>query len=151
MARSYLISPMRTSARSWYVFSLIPLPSSCLLPSLLSVTSLLSPWQSYDCCTLYMQLANTSEQPVAKKIAKALGAKDYNLLQNNGRIAHQEVDHVHFHVVSLTPSFPPPLYNMSPPLLQTTLGLPGYDGRGKNMYERKRQGMELIGTADPQA
>lgn len=48
--------------------------------------------------------------PVAKKIALALGIKDYNLLQNNGnrfpadqsltlgRIAHQVVDHVHFHV-----------------------------------------------------
>ena len=37
--------------------------------------------------------------PVAKKIALALGAKDYNILQNNGRIAHQIVDHVHFHVI----------------------------------------------------
>lgn len=23
----------------------------------------------------------------------------YNVLQNNGRIAHQEVDHVHFHLI----------------------------------------------------
>ncbi|KAI0036294.1 HIT-like protein [Vararia minispora EC-137] len=37
--------------------------------------------------------------PVAKKIAAALGAENYNILQNNGRIAHQEVDHVHFHVI----------------------------------------------------
>ncbi|PIL35049.1 hypothetical protein GSI_02836 [Ganoderma sinense ZZ0214-1] len=37
--------------------------------------------------------------PTAKKIALALGAENYNLLQNNGRIAHQEVDHVHFHVI----------------------------------------------------
>ncbi|KAF9166720.1 Adenosine 5'-monophosphoramidase [Actinomortierella ambigua] len=36
---------------------------------------------------------------VAKKIAKALGATDYNILQNNGRIAHQLVDHVHFHII----------------------------------------------------
>lgn len=48
--------------------------------------------------------------PVAKKVANALGLSDYNLLQNNGskpsnfaahyigRIAHQVVDHVHFHV-----------------------------------------------------
>lgn len=35
-----------------------------------------------------------SEQPVAKKIAIASGAVNYNILQNNGRIAHQEVDHV---------------------------------------------------------
>ena len=33
-------------------------------------------------------------QPVAKKIAKATGAENYNILQNNGRLAHQLVDHV---------------------------------------------------------
>jgi diadenosine tetraphosphate (Ap4A) HIT family hydrolase len=32
---------------------------------------------------------------VAKKIALATGAEDYNILQNNGRAAHQAVDHVH--------------------------------------------------------
>ncbi|KAF9143375.1 Adenosine 5'-monophosphoramidase [Mortierella sp. GBA39] len=37
--------------------------------------------------------------PTAKKVALALGCKDYNILQNNGRIAHQAVDHVHFHVI----------------------------------------------------
>ncbi|KAI8318934.1 putative HNT1-adenosine 5'-monophosphoramidase [Martensiomyces pterosporus] len=37
--------------------------------------------------------------PVAKKIATALGAENYNILQNNGRLAHQEVPHVHFHVI----------------------------------------------------
>ncbi|KAH9919287.1 HIT-like protein [Fomitopsis serialis] len=36
---------------------------------------------------------------IAKKIAVAQGFVDYNILQNNGRIAHQEVDHVHFHVI----------------------------------------------------
>lgn len=33
--------------------------------------------------------------PVAKKIAIASGAEQYNVLQNNGRMAHQMVDHVH--------------------------------------------------------
>lgn len=33
-------------------------------------------------------------QPVAKQIAKASGAENFNILQNNGRIAHQVVDHV---------------------------------------------------------
>jgi hypothetical protein len=33
-------------------------------------------------------------QPVVKKLVKATGAENYNVLQNNGRIAHQEVDHV---------------------------------------------------------
>jgi len=37
--------------------------------------------------------------PAAKKIALAFGFTDYNILQNNGRIAHQEVPHVHFHVI----------------------------------------------------
>jgi len=37
--------------------------------------------------------------PIAKKIAIAQGAENYNILQNNGRIAHQFVDHVHFHVI----------------------------------------------------
>ncbi|KAI9350256.1 hit domain-containing protein [Obelidium mucronatum] len=38
--------------------------------------------------------------PLAKKIALAQGPADnYNILQNNGRLAHQAVDHVHFHVI----------------------------------------------------
>jgi len=36
---------------------------------------------------------------VAKKVAGALGCENWNLLQNNGRLAHQVVDHVHFHVI----------------------------------------------------
>ncbi|KAL1988379.1 hypothetical protein VTN96DRAFT_10062 [Rasamsonia emersonii] len=41
----------------------------------------------------------TSILPVAKKIAIASGAENFNVLQNNGRAAHQMVDHVHFHVI----------------------------------------------------
>ncbi|KAF2864184.1 Hnt1 cyclin dependent kinase Kin28 interacting protein [Piedraia hortae CBS 480.64] len=37
--------------------------------------------------------------PAASKIARAAGMENYNVLQNNGRIAHQEVGHVHFHVI----------------------------------------------------
>ncbi|KAI9504676.1 Adenosine 5'-monophosphoramidase [Coemansia spiralis] len=37
--------------------------------------------------------------PLAKKIAKALNLDNYNILQNNGKLAHQEVPHVHFHVI----------------------------------------------------
>ncbi|KAG7888940.1 hypothetical protein KL936_003327 [Ogataea polymorpha] len=44
--------------------------------------------------------------PVTKKLVKALGLEvttpdedGYNILQNNGRIAHQVVDHVHFHLI----------------------------------------------------
>lgn len=36
---------------------------------------------------------------VAKKVAKAQDVKDYNVLQNNGRIAHQFVGHVHVHMI----------------------------------------------------
>ncbi|KAL9013525.1 MAG: hypothetical protein Q9173_001784 [Seirophora scorigena] len=32
--------------------------------------------------------------PVAKKLAQAMQAENYNILQNNGRLAHQEVDHI---------------------------------------------------------
>lgn len=37
--------------------------------------------------------------PVAKKIAAASGSENYNVLQNNGRLAHQQVDHVHVHMI----------------------------------------------------
>lgn len=43
--------------------------------------------------------ALTEILPVVKKLAAVSGAEDYNVLQNNGRIAHQEVDHVHFHMI----------------------------------------------------
>ncbi|EFE44705.1 hypothetical protein TRV_00496 [Trichophyton verrucosum HKI 0517] len=36
----------------------------------------------------------TVSKPVAKKIAIAAGVADFNILQNNGRIAHQFVDHI---------------------------------------------------------
>lgn len=37
--------------------------------------------------------------PIASRIAKAAGAENFNILQNNGRIAHQVVDHVHVHMI----------------------------------------------------
>lgn len=45
--------------------------------------------------------------PVVKKLTHVLKLDDnntpegegYNILQNNGRIAHQVVDHVHFHLI----------------------------------------------------
>ncbi len=36
---------------------------------------------------------------VAGAIMKATGAVAYNILQNNGALAHQEVPHVHFHII----------------------------------------------------
>ncbi|KAI9372070.1 HIT-like domain-containing protein [Aspergillus egyptiacus] len=37
--------------------------------------------------------------PVAKKLAQVTGAVNFNVLQNNGAIAHQVVPHVHFHMI----------------------------------------------------
>jgi diadenosine tetraphosphate (Ap4A) HIT family hydrolase len=40
--------------------------------------------------------------PAMKKVANAyLAVEDvqYNILQNNGRLAHQEIEHVHFHFI----------------------------------------------------
>lgn len=36
---------------------------------------------------------------LCKAVVAATGCKDYNILQNNGRAAHQEVMHVHFHII----------------------------------------------------
>ncbi|RDA90936.1 hypothetical protein CP533_5359 [Ophiocordyceps camponoti-saundersi (nom. inval.)] len=52
----------------------------------------------------------TEVLPVLKKLAKASGATDYNILQNNGALAHQQVDHVHFHMVHICS---PPRVNAS--------------------------------------
>ncbi|KDQ49218.1 hypothetical protein JAAARDRAFT_165714 [Jaapia argillacea MUCL 33604] len=41
----------------------------------------------------------TDSMIVAKKIAVAVGCENYNILQNNGKIAHQIVPHVHFHMI----------------------------------------------------
>lgn len=39
---------------------------------------------------------------IARAVMAVTGAKDFNLLQNNGALAHQEVGHVHFHVIPKT-------------------------------------------------
>ncbi|KAI9066000.1 HIT-like protein [Trametes sanguinea] len=70
--------------------------------------------------------------PAAKKIALALGAENYNLLQNNGRIAHQEVDHVHFHVI------PKPAASDSEGLVV------GWPAKKPSMDELKQLHAELI-------
>ncbi|HEV7667243.1 MAG TPA: HIT family protein [Thermoanaerobaculia bacterium] len=36
---------------------------------------------------------------ICRAVMRATGATDYNILQNNGRDAHQVVMHVHFHVI----------------------------------------------------
>ena len=36
---------------------------------------------------------------LARAVMQATGVREYNVLQNNGRSAHQAVDHVHFHII----------------------------------------------------
>lgn len=36
---------------------------------------------------------------VARAVMAATGARHYNILQNNGALAHQAVPHVHFHII----------------------------------------------------
>lgn len=40
---------------------------------------------------------------ICRAVLAATGATDYNVLQNNGKAAHQEVMHVHFHII---PKYP---------------------------------------------
>ncbi|CAO3684075.1 unnamed protein product [Rhizopus stolonifer] len=37
--------------------------------------------------------------PIVKKIVKASEFSQYNVLQNNGKLANQAVPHVHFHII----------------------------------------------------
>ena len=36
---------------------------------------------------------------ICRAVMRATGAKEYNILQNNGPTAHQAVFHVHFHII----------------------------------------------------
>jgi len=36
---------------------------------------------------------------IARAVLAATGARDFNVLQNNGLTAHQAVPHVHFHII----------------------------------------------------
>ena len=39
---------------------------------------------------------------LSKAIRQATGINDFNILQNNGSLAHQAVGHVHFHIIPKT-------------------------------------------------
>jgi histidine triad (HIT) family protein len=36
---------------------------------------------------------------LCRALQAATGVREYNVLQNNGRLAHQAIDHVHFHII----------------------------------------------------
>jgi histidine triad (HIT) family protein len=36
---------------------------------------------------------------LCRAVMRATGVQDYNVLQNNGTLAHQAVHHVHFHII----------------------------------------------------
>jgi histidine triad (HIT) family protein len=36
---------------------------------------------------------------LCRALQKVTGTRDFNVLQNNGRLAHQAIDHVHFHII----------------------------------------------------
>ncbi len=36
---------------------------------------------------------------LCRALQAATGTKEFNVLQNNGRLAHQDVEHVHFHII----------------------------------------------------
>jgi diadenosine tetraphosphate (Ap4A) HIT family hydrolase len=58
-----------------------------------------------ECQEKAHQLSEASMADVGvmlSRVAKGVGAEDYNILQNNGKLAHQEVMHVHFHVIPKT-------------------------------------------------
>lgn len=47
-------------------------------------------------------------QRVAARIAAEQKLSDYRLVTNNGRVAHQTVDHLHYHLLSGRPMLWPP-------------------------------------------
>ncbi|GAA5980094.1 hypothetical protein JCM5350_001761 [Sporobolomyces pararoseus] len=71
-----------------------------------------------------------------KKIAVAQGLENYNVLQNNGRIAHQVVDHVHFHLI------PKPSDSDKEGLV---VGWPTQKGEGFEMDALKKLAEEIKG------
>jgi diadenosine tetraphosphate (Ap4A) HIT family hydrolase len=55
-----------------------------------------------ECKSKYHQLSEDSCIDLGlllNRVARAVGAENYNILQNNGAIANQAVFHVHFHII----------------------------------------------------
>ncbi|KND90783.1 Hit family protein 1 [Tolypocladium ophioglossoides CBS 100239] len=56
------------------------------------LTEILTPAYAVICIATYTGFL--ASQPTLKKLVSATGATDYNILQNNGTIAHQQVHHI---------------------------------------------------------
>ncbi len=50
---------------------------------------------------------------ICRAILQATGAEAFNILQNNGKPAHQEVPHIHFHIIPRFPGDPLPGLNVA--------------------------------------
>ena len=79
--------------------SALPFPPSRHTPRLTFPAQLVIPKHHGAKLTDIPDDALSEILPVVKKLAQASGAENWNVLQNNGRLAHQVVDHVHFHMI----------------------------------------------------
>lgn len=76
---------------------------------------------------------------LCRAVVQVSGCPDYNILQNNGALAHQAVMHVHFHII------PKPSDSAGLGIRWPTGQLAAEDGR--NLAERLRQAL----TSPPRA
>src|SRR5678815_1867361 len=45
------------------------------------------------------RLSDDAAAALCRALQKVTGTQQFNVLQNNGQLAHQAVDHVHFHII----------------------------------------------------
>ena len=68
---------------------------------------------------------------VSRAIVQATGCSDYNVLQNNGQIAHQVVPHVHFHIIPVSSCSFSPLVLCSSITRRSRMKLKAYQLNGE--------------------
>ena len=52
-----------------------------------------------NCRTIPRQRSGALLPRLCRAVSSATGARAYNVIQNNGSMAHQAVAHVHFHII----------------------------------------------------
>jgi len=69
---------------------------------------LLIPRQHYsrldDCPGTVLSVLTCRIAPLAQVVLSVVGAEGYNVLLNNGRVAGQLIEHVHFHIIPRRPA-----------------------------------------------